>query len=65
MRRPVALPVPRDLGQRLIEIVRGTDQRQMDGAFDKTGLPDPLPMTFYFSVTDDRIVQMFAINNKT
>ena len=36
----------------------------IDGAFDKTGLPDPLSLALYFSVADDRIVQFIILRNK-
>lgn len=42
---------------------------QIDGEFDKTGLPDPLEMTFYFTLrfTDrgDQIVQLIIIHNQS
>jgi hypothetical protein len=34
------------------------------GNFDKTGLPDPLVLTFYFSVSGERIVQLIIVHNK-
>jgi hypothetical protein len=37
----------------------------IEGNFDKTGLPTPLVLTFYFSVTADRIVQLIIVHNKT
>lgn len=36
----------------------------IDGNFDKTGLPDPLVLTFYFSVSDGRIDQLVIVHNK-
>jgi len=36
----------------------------VDGDYDKTGLPDPLPLTFYFSVRGDRIVQLIILRNR-
>ncbi len=36
----------------------------IDGNFDKTGLPDPLVLTFYFSISGDRIVQLIIVHNK-
>ena len=36
----------------------------IDGNFDKTGLPDPLVLTFYFSVSGERIVQLIIVHNK-
>ena len=35
----------------------------MDGTFDKTGLPEPLVLTHYFTVRDDRIVRLIIILN--
>jgi hypothetical protein len=34
-----------------------------DGDYDKTNLPDPLIMTNYFTVRDNRIDSMFVIHN--
>jgi ketosteroid isomerase-like protein len=34
------------------------------GNFDKTGLPDPLQLTFYFSVSGEHIVQLVIVLNK-
>jgi hypothetical protein len=36
----------------------------VDGNFDKTGLPDPLVLTFYFSVSGEHIVQLVIVHNK-
>jgi hypothetical protein len=36
----------------------------MDGTYDKTDLPSPLILSFYFSVEKDRIVQLVIIHNK-
>jgi ketosteroid isomerase-like protein len=36
----------------------------IDGNFDKTGLPAPLVLTFYFSVSGERIVQLVIVHNK-
>ncbi len=41
-------------------IVRAT----YDGDFDKTNLPNPLILTNYFSVRDDKIVSLITILNK-
>ena len=35
-----------------------------DGEYDKTGLPDPLVLTYYFTVRGDRIVQLIIIRNQ-
>jgi hypothetical protein len=39
-------------------------QAVMDGEYDKTGLPDPLILSHYFSVRDDRIVGLIIIHNE-
>jgi hypothetical protein len=36
----------------------------IDGDFDKAGLPDPLTLSFYFTVEDDLIVTLFVVRNK-
>jgi hypothetical protein len=36
----------------------------MDGEYDKTGLPDPLILTHYFTVRDDHIVRLIVIRNE-
>jgi ketosteroid isomerase-like protein len=36
----------------------------VDGNYDKTGLPDPLVLNFYFSVVGDRIGQLVILRNK-
>jgi hypothetical protein len=35
----------------------------VDGRFDKTGLPDPLVLTFYFTLRGDRIEQLVIVHN--
>src|SRR5580704_7252077 len=37
---------------------------EVDGDFDKKGLPTPLVLAFYFSVERDRIVQLVIVHNK-
>jgi ketosteroid isomerase-like protein len=37
----------------------------IDGTYDKTGLPDPLILSFYFSLRDARITQLIIIHNKS
>jgi hypothetical protein len=39
-------------------------EAEMDGEYDKTGLPDPLVLTHYFTVRDDRIVTLIIISNE-
>jgi hypothetical protein len=37
---------------------------ELDGNFDKTGLPNPLVLAFYFSISGDRIDQLVIVHNK-
>ena len=37
---------------------------RIDGNFDKTSLPSPLLLTFYFTINDGRIVQLVIVHNK-
>ena len=37
----------------------------IDGTFDKRGLPDPLQLDFYFSARDDKIVQLIILRNQS
>jgi ketosteroid isomerase-like protein len=37
---------------------------RIDGTYDKTGLPEPLILSFYFSIRDGRITQLIVIHNK-
>ncbi|WP_158818139.1 nuclear transport factor 2 family protein [Methylocapsa sp. S129] len=55
-----------------LKVERAYDQRgdivlhaRVDGDFDKTNLPDPLILTYYFSIRNDRITQLIIIANKT
>jgi len=42
-----------------------TVHARIDGTYDKTGLPDPLVLSFYYSVGDEAITQLIVISNKT
>ena len=42
-----------------------TVHAKLDGTYDKTGLPDPLILSFYFSLRGDQITQLIIIHNKT
>jgi ketosteroid isomerase-like protein len=42
-----------------------TVHAKLDGSYDKTGLPDPLILSFYFCVRVDQITQLIIIHNKT
>ena len=42
-----------------------TVHAKVDGTYDKTGLPDPLILSFYFSLRGDQITQLIIIHNKT
>lgn len=37
----------------------------VDGDYDKTGLPGPLALTFYFVLRADRIVRLIILNNRS
>jgi hypothetical protein len=37
----------------------------VDGNYDKRGLPDPLALAFYFSAQSDLIVQMIILRNRS
>jgi hypothetical protein len=54
-----------------MEVVSATDHygdvivtARLDGTYDKTGLPDPLILTFYFTVRDDKITMLIILLNK-
>jgi hypothetical protein len=36
----------------------------VDGSFDKRGLPDPLVLAFYFTPHGDRIIQLIILRNR-
>ena len=36
----------------------------IDGNFDKRGLPDPLVLAFYFTLHDDLIIQLIILRNR-
>ncbi|MBM7045199.1 MULTISPECIES: nuclear transport factor 2 family protein [Rhizobium] len=42
-----------------------TVHAELDGTYDKTGLPDPFILSFYFSLRGDKITQLIIIHNKT
>jgi hypothetical protein len=55
-----------------MDVVRAWDRygdvtvhARFDGTYDKTGLPDPLILSLYFSLRDSRITQLIIICNKT
>jgi hypothetical protein len=37
----------------------------IDGNYDKRGLPDPLVLAFYFSACGERIVQLIILRNQS
>ncbi len=41
-----------------------TVHARLDGTYDKTGLPDPLILTLYFALGNDRITQLIILHNK-
>ena len=36
----------------------------VDGEYDKAGLPDPLLLTYYFSLENDKVTRLIIIGNK-
>ncbi len=56
----VTLAVERAYEQHGGIILRG----RVDGDFDKTNLPDPVILTFYFSIRNDHITQLIILLNK-
>jgi ketosteroid isomerase-like protein len=42
-----------------------TVHAKLDGTYDKTGLPNPLILSFYFSLRGDQITQLIIVHNKT
>jgi hypothetical protein len=36
----------------------------VDGNYDKRGLPDPLVLAFYFTIQSDLIVQLIILRNR-
>jgi hypothetical protein len=55
-----------------VEIRRAWDRHgdvtvhaKLDGTYNKTGLPDPLILSFYFSLRGDQITQLIIVHNKT
>ena len=54
-----------------MEVVRAVDHygeaivtAKLDGTYDKTGLPDPLLLTFYFTLRGDKITKLIILLNK-
>ena len=54
-----------------MEVVHAVDHHgdviltaKFDGTYDKTGLPDPLILTSYFTLRGDRIVTLIILHNK-
>ena len=60
------------IGERLTiavtEVVKHYDNfivtADIDGNFDKRGLPDPLVLAFYFTPHDDLIIQLIILRNR-
>ncbi len=54
-----------------MEVMRASDHcgnvivnAKLDGIYGKTGLPDPLILTFYFTVREDKITMLIILRNK-
>ena len=39
-------------------------EAEVEGDFDRRGLPEPLVITFYFSTHEDRLVQLVILRNE-
>lgn len=60
------------VGQRLrMHVLRVTShhahavvEASLVGSFDRRGLPDPLVVTFYFSLHDDKVDQLLILRNE-
>ena len=37
---------------------------EFDGEYDKTGVPDPLVLTMYFSLDSDQVTRLIILHNK-
>ena len=37
----------------------------IDGSFDKRGLPDPLVLAFYFTSHNDLVIQLIILRNRS
>lgn len=48
------------------EVLHGVEvvTTEVDGDFDKTGLPDPLLLTYYVTLADDRIGTLVVVRNE-
>jgi len=73
-KREIEIWAARDvIGERLTLSVVHTRQHHdhvilitnVDGTFDKRGLPDPLVLTFYFSVMDEKLTQLIILRNRS
>ena len=61
------------IGERLTiavtEVVKHYDNfivtADIDGNFDRRGLPDPLVLAFYFTLHNDLIVQLIILRNRS
>ena len=42
-----------------------TVHAKIDGTYDKAGLPDPLILTFYYTLREAKITQLIILLNKT
>ena len=53
-----------DLAEAFEQLGNWVVRFRVDGEYDKTNLPDPLILTFYFSVAEGRIGQLLILHNK-
>ena len=57
----VVVDVTEAIGHGGLTIVQGV----YDGEYDKTGIPDPLVLTNYLTVADDKITNLIIIHNQS
>jgi ketosteroid isomerase-like protein len=52
----------------VVKVVKHYDEiivtAHVDGDYDKRGLPEPLVLAFYFSLREDKIIQLIILHNK-
>jgi hypothetical protein len=54
-----------DITNNLPQVVADHIHAKMDGTYDKTGPPDPLIRSFYFSLRGGQITQLIILLNQT
>ena len=60
----VAPKVTMEITDAIVRRQNVTLRAKIDGEYDKTGLPDPLILTYHFNVADEEIAQLIITLNK-